>query len=353
MARPGITYEQVAAVADSLQAQGKRPTVEAIRAQLGTGSPNTIHRHLSAWKEARPTVAAAPVEMPAAIHAAIVEEIRRAASEARAVLEQELAEARATADDLAEAGEALEAERDTLADQLANERADNQQLVGQVDELHREIERVKVEAGEKVAEVKADAAVQINEAREQAQHEREAAETARQRLAEANVRLEAMPRLESDLERLRAELAAEREGREKAERAAAVAVARLEAEQQAHQLAEARAASAEKKEHQVRSELAERVSAHEKTRDALAECTALSAERGRQIEALTADLAHERNAGAAAAEAQQAATERAAHAEGLAEALQAQLKALQEPKAEKPASTAKRGGKGASDPTAG
>jgi hypothetical protein len=46
----GITQEQVSAAADSLVAAGEKPTVERIRAQLGTGSPNTVLRMLEVWR---------------------------------------------------------------------------------------------------------------------------------------------------------------------------------------------------------------------------------------------------------------------------------------------------------------
>ena len=46
----GITQEQVNKAADSILASGKNPTVEKIRASLGTGSPNTITRMLDAWR---------------------------------------------------------------------------------------------------------------------------------------------------------------------------------------------------------------------------------------------------------------------------------------------------------------
>ena len=61
MARPGITYEQVAATADALVGRGEKPTIQAIRDALGTGSPNTIHRHLTAWRSAQ-----SPAERPPA-----------------------------------------------------------------------------------------------------------------------------------------------------------------------------------------------------------------------------------------------------------------------------------------------
>ena len=49
MAR-GITQEQVNAAADALVAAGEKPTVEKVRAALGTGSPNTVTRMLDAWR---------------------------------------------------------------------------------------------------------------------------------------------------------------------------------------------------------------------------------------------------------------------------------------------------------------
>ncbi|WP_394694821.1 DNA-binding protein [Pseudoxanthomonas japonensis] len=48
MAR-GITETDVHTAADELVAAGERPTVDRIRAHLGTGSPNTVTRHLDTW----------------------------------------------------------------------------------------------------------------------------------------------------------------------------------------------------------------------------------------------------------------------------------------------------------------
>jgi len=51
MAR-GITENDVHTAADALVADGERPTVERIRAYLGTGSPNTVVRWLDTWWKA-------------------------------------------------------------------------------------------------------------------------------------------------------------------------------------------------------------------------------------------------------------------------------------------------------------
>jgi len=48
----GITEAQVHTAADALVTAGERPTVERIRAHLGTGSPNTVTRLLDTWWQA-------------------------------------------------------------------------------------------------------------------------------------------------------------------------------------------------------------------------------------------------------------------------------------------------------------
>lgn len=48
--RRGITQDQVDRAADALVAAGDKPTVEKVRAALGTGSPNTVTRMLDTWR---------------------------------------------------------------------------------------------------------------------------------------------------------------------------------------------------------------------------------------------------------------------------------------------------------------
>jgi hypothetical protein len=45
----GITQDQVNA-ADTILGTGENPTVEKVRAELGTGSPNTVTRMLDVWR---------------------------------------------------------------------------------------------------------------------------------------------------------------------------------------------------------------------------------------------------------------------------------------------------------------
>lgn len=48
MAR-GISEGDVFEAADQLLARGERPTIERVRQEIGSGSPNTVNRHLDAW----------------------------------------------------------------------------------------------------------------------------------------------------------------------------------------------------------------------------------------------------------------------------------------------------------------
>ena len=55
MARPGVTYHEVAQAATQLHEQNTRPSIEGVRRILGTGSNSTINRHLREWREKQGT----------------------------------------------------------------------------------------------------------------------------------------------------------------------------------------------------------------------------------------------------------------------------------------------------------
>lgn len=179
MARTGITFDQVARHADAMQAEGRNPTIQGLREALGgTGSPNTIHKHLTAWREARPQAVAQVPKIPAELVAALSRELSRAAAQACAEIEKKLVQAQADAARLA----AEKAAAEGKAEQL------NADLAGMREEVLRE---------------------------------RLAAEQARNELAKA------MLRFEEEMAALRTELTKERQGRFETEQQAAVLAARL------------------------------------------------------------------------------------------------------------------------------
>lgn len=160
-----ITYERCAALADSIAARGDRPTLRGLHAALGGGSMATIQSHLTAWRAAQPPAKAPPVTLDP-----------RLASRLNDIWNENLKLAKADA--------------------------------------VREIEAKLVDAEKAIEQARADAA-----------REREAAEQARQGLARAQIRLEGIKLLETQLEQQRAQHEAERAARIEAEKIAAVAVA--------------------------------------------------------------------------------------------------------------------------------
>ena len=153
MARPGITFEQVAAAAAVLTSEGSKPTIQAVRAQLGgTGSPNTILTHLKAWTAGQASSApAAPAQtLPASITAAINDLLARAETKGREDVQAELKTEQETTRALSEHCEKLEAERDELTNDLEATRASWQRMVTQEtmneqinDDLKAELERAQ------------------------------------------------------------------------------------------------------------------------------------------------------------------------------------------------------------------
>lgn len=145
MARPGITYDQVSAAASALIAAGDEPTIQKIRAHLGTGSPNTIHKHLTTWRQAQPATERKAPELPGDLQAALIKEIERQAAEARADAEHKQIEAQAEAAELAATGEELEESNAELEERNSALDAENQRLGALAEERRGEIDKLTAE----------------------------------------------------------------------------------------------------------------------------------------------------------------------------------------------------------------
>lgn len=119
MAREGISYEQVVAAIEELVGSAKQVTIKGIRDVLGTGSPNTIHKHLAEWRNSRQNNSVVCATLPEALTGVIARELDRVAAQARAEIEDQLSLAKIEALELATAGEALEVEIDSLKVSIA------------------------------------------------------------------------------------------------------------------------------------------------------------------------------------------------------------------------------------------
>lgn len=237
MARPGITFDQVATVADALIGEGKQPSIVAVRERLGTGSSSTIHQFLTTWRAARPQAVIAAPELPASLTTAIASEIERAAANARSEIESKLVQSQAEAVELANASELIEAERDELFEQVAELTTERDTLAGKAEQQAQDI---KVQS-------------------ERIEREQQAAEAARVELAKAQLKIEAgtdrLVEKVQEIERLRTTLAIENEGRIEAEQQAAVLTAKLESMTDRANKAEARINQAEKQAQQTVQEI--------------------------------------------------------------------------------------------------
>lgn len=203
-----VTFEQITALADAMKMEGVKPTSRAVRERLGnTGSMGTINKLLQRWKSGQERQVSAALALPPALQRVLLEFMDTELTRARTTLESELADQQQEAADLA-----TENERQVLENDAQSE---------VIEALRAEVSKHQGRAGQ----LEADLAV----ARDEAGRERSGAELARTELAKAQLRLEAMPRLEADLVAVRAILEAERLARVAAEQSAAVMTAKLEA----------------------------------------------------------------------------------------------------------------------------
>ncbi|MGE6332526.1 DNA-binding protein [Stenotrophomonas sp. NPDC077659] len=161
MAR-GITELDVHHAADDLVAGGERPTVERIRAHLGTGSPNTVVRHLDSWwssvgarlrqraiEQGRPQLPLAVDTLAQRCWTTALEMATEHAHAALAGQRDELEAARATWEAQWQAERERQAEREALLDQARHQanvqetavaalREQLQQLAIHADDLQRQ-----------------------------------------------------------------------------------------------------------------------------------------------------------------------------------------------------------------------
>lgn len=204
-----ITQDQVAATADNLKAQGIKPTARNVRDALGTGSMATVLKFLQQWQggQVRQSQAIDDTLDPA-IGRAISNQIVAKVQEATADATARLADLQAEADIIIAENERQTVEIGAQAGDLAALQEQHSALVGRAQQIGADATRT---AAELVAE-------------------RQAAEAARVELAKAMLRLEAVPRIEAEIDKVRAELVQARTQATEQHEAAAVATAKLESE---------------------------------------------------------------------------------------------------------------------------
>ncbi len=199
-----ITYEQVAAIADSIKASGGKPNPRQVRERHGSGSLGTIHKLFQQWEAGQARQIEASLALPPTLQRAILEFMDQELATARSELELKLMDAQVAANDLATENERQVTQIEALEALIVELQEEKAGLAGRSEQLENDLLAAREEAG----------------------RERQNAESARTELAKAQLRLEAMPILENENKRLLAALDAERTARTDAERRAAAAEAK-------------------------------------------------------------------------------------------------------------------------------
>jgi len=201
-----ITQEEVNAVADEIRATGHKPTARGIRESLGSGSMATVLKYFQNWQAKQVRPADAPTVLPPGLQKALVDFIGQEVASAKVAIETDLVMSQQANADLI-----TESERQAAS----------------IDAQAREVETLAVEKAElsgRMSQMSAD----LEESRKEADTQRQVAETGRTEQAKLQLKLEGLPKLEAEVEKLQAALDAEREGRAKAEQVAAVETTKRE-----------------------------------------------------------------------------------------------------------------------------
>ena len=268
-----ITQEHVNAICDRLRAANITPSPRKILDVHGSGSLSTITPLFKKWDAGQVVAAdAGKVTLPAALTNMMVDVIGQQLAAGKAELEAKLAESEQNNVDLAREGERQLAEIDALTDQVELEQQELATVRGRLEQVDAD----------------------LTTARDEAKREREGAEKARTDLAKAELRLEAMPRLEGDLAAVRGDLEAERKVRIEAQQHAAVSEAQrndlvdrlLEEKARAEQSANALQLAQEQIAHNQEQAQASIAQVQQLAQEALARATEeLDTERRTRVEA--------------------------------------------------------------------
>ena len=214
-----VTSDAVATAAKSIVERGGRVSVRSVIASLGGGSPNVVLPLLNEWKARQSSQLVPDLTVDPGIVQLIARQVFTAVAEATAEAEARAVEVTADSEAIAEAGRAAEVLAAQLQTELNTAHERLHQQTGQLEERAREIGQVKTDCAEQVAV-----------AQEKAQSERDTAESVRQDLVRANIRVEAVPRLEAENIELQDRLREAETALAAARQAQAVASAKQDAE---------------------------------------------------------------------------------------------------------------------------
>jgi len=187
MARPGITYEDVEKACNKIIADGGKPSINSVKAVLGSGSPNNISALLRKWREATQPEKKSERTLPDAVILSITNEIERCVAEEKENLEQSLS--------------ALQGDQDRLiqhCDELDKSIQEEQKKSAKA---HAELQAAVASSQEKDKLIKVLRA-EIEEEKSKTENQRIISETLHIDLAKATTRVEALKQQTAELPKL-------------------------------------------------------------------------------------------------------------------------------------------------------
>lgn len=224
-----VTFETVAQAADALAKAGQRTSVRVVTEALGGGSPNDVLPFLREWKAGRPLIKPSERSMNPRISAVISEEIEIAAATAAAAAEEKAA---SVEEDL----QAVSDEQNRSKQHIARLTAELEQATNQVTDLLEQLKNV----GDDASRAADSSAKQIESLKADVAAERAKSELLTSSLAKSEVRLEVLPKLESQIAKLLDDLDIQKGGKVLAEQRVAVLVAQVESLTNAENKSEAK-----------------------------------------------------------------------------------------------------------------
>ena len=205
-----VTLEQVAAAADQIKSEGQKPSVRAIREILGGGSMGTILRLLNRWKEEQ-----------------ILESEKRTTTDdsldpsiTRAISSVLAARVQSAVSEINGRFADLQTETDDLITE--NERQ-AQEIVEHLRKLESQAEEMAIGTG-RIAQIEAE----LSLARQERDAKAQESGQAKTELAKSLLRLESLPNLEAETQKLQESLRTQEKARAESEKEAAVASSRAE-----------------------------------------------------------------------------------------------------------------------------
>lgn len=205
-----VTLEQVAAAADQIKSEGQKPSVRAIREILGGGSMGTILSLLNRWKEEQ-----------------ILESEKRTTTDdsldpsiTRAISSVLAARVQSAVSEINGRFADLQTETDDLITE--NERQ-AQEIVEHLRKIESQAEEMAIGTG-RIAQIEAE----LSLARQERDAKAQESGQAKTELAKSLLRLESLPNLEAETQKLQESLRTQEKARAESEKEAAVASSRAE-----------------------------------------------------------------------------------------------------------------------------